>query len=303
MIPKNEQYLPPEAIKAIRREVIPLFKANLTARRLLPVVNVDRRTREHGYDFQQEDNSQDAEIVFPGGTIPRDTPDGRKRITAPIVKPARGYEIPYEDYINEQWMNRTIDLVTRKVSELDDDIIINGSHKANIPGLIDVPASTVSRQNDVWTDSSDTGGTPFEDIINMLNTLRTQSNKAFGKNPGGLSIVMDPLSESTLYLTHKAESYKGQLTYERLSKLFGQIVVVPSMPDGTVIMMETGRHVGELIIAQDITVGQAQYVVDNDSYAGNILERVKPTWYQHGPTAEESTAIVKLENTLENTVG
>lgn len=290
--------LPVEVVKAMRKELIPLFEKRLNARRLLPVVNVPMRAREHGYDIQLGDNSQDAEIVAPGGDIPRDTPDGRKRIMNTIQKLARGYEIPREDYMNETYLTRTVLRAVRKVAELDDNLIINGDAVSGVVGLVDIPAGTVGPGEGTWDDASADGATPYHDMISLLSQLRSQSDNGFGQNPKALSVVIDPITETNLYMTHLAEAEKGQVTMDRIERLFGRVEVVPSMPSGKVLLMETGKEIGELILAEDLTIERAGYKIEKQTYLGNIYSRLVPVWYRHGDVEGQSTAVAELDGVL-----
>ena len=292
---KIERELPKDVAKTIRAQLIPHFKRRLNARQLLPTHNVSKKTREFGYWKDTEDNSQDAEIVMPGGSIPRDSPDMRERIMNMIVKNARGYELPREDYLNEEFVNRYTLKATRKVAELDDDLIINGSDMGGVSGLDDVPYQTLSPQEGSWDDHSDSGATPYADVVKMLETLRDQSNDGFGQNPGALDLVMDGKTEAQLYLSHEAESKKGDETMNRIAGLVGRIRVIPTVPEGTAYLMETGPEIGEYIVAEDITVERADYIKDNQAYIGNVFCRTLPLWYQHGDDDTSSTAIVKME--------
>lgn len=294
----TEQYLPAEAVKKIRRQLIPYFQARLKARRLLPKVSVDKITRQYAYDIDLEDTSQEAEIIFPGGDFPRDSPEGVSRITAMIQKIGRGYKIPYEDYINDTFTNRQMFKNVRKVAKKDDDLIINGDAVGGVVGLADIPCAAESTGAGTWADASDSGGTPYHDCIALLAKLREESDKGFGDDPKALTLVIDPIVETTLYFTHLAEASKGQVTYERLSKLFGRVEVIPTMSTGHVILMESGPEIGELIVAEDITVERGQWNIRNQSYLGNIYERVVPVWYRHGGVAGKSTAVVEIVNAL-----
>ncbi|MFP4001225.1 MAG: hypothetical protein ACLFU5_04925 [Thermoplasmata archaeon] len=256
---------------------------------------MSKKTREFGYWKDRDDNSQDAEIVMPGGSIPRDKPDMRERIFNMIVKNARGYELSREDYLNEEFVNRDTLKCVRKVAEKDDDLIINGSTKGGVPGLDDVPYQTLSPQSGTWDDHSDSGATPYADVVKMVETLRDQSDDAFGLNPGALVLAMDGKTEAQTHLAHKAESEKDTETLNRLAGYVGRIDVIPTIPTGSAYLMEVGPEIAEYIIAEDITVEQADYIKENQSYIGNVYCRTLPLFYQHGPDDEKTTAIVEME--------
>lgn len=292
--PTLEKELPEDVVKTIRRKAIPLFKKRLSARKLLPVVNTDMRSREFGYDRTLGGDMQDAQIVAPGGDIPSDSPKGRERILNAIHKIALQYNIPREDYINKNYLTQAVNKAIRKVAEKDNSVIINGEDTAGIPGLVDVPAGSIGPTNGTWDDNSETGATPYQDLVKLLKQLRNQSNGAFGQNPKGLSLVIDPLTETDLYMTHLAETATDTNTMSKIQKLFGQVIICPALTEGDMYLMETGREIGELVIAEDLTVERADYVKKNQTYLGNIYERVLPVWYQHGDTAGKSTAIAEL---------
>jgi len=292
---KVEEELPEDVVKTIRKKMVPHFKKRLNARTLLPPLDVDPKTREFGYWNDTEDNSQDAEIVMPGGSIPRDKPDARKRITNMIVKNIRGYELSREDYLNKEYVNRDTLKCIRKVAEKDDDVIINGSVKGDVPGLDDVAFQTLSPQNGTWDDHSDSGATPYADVVKMVETLRTQSDETFGLNTKGLRLVMDSQTESQLHLSHGAESKTDKTSLQRIANYVGRVDVIPTVPTGGAYLLETGREIGEYIVAEDITVEKADYEKENQSYIGNVFCRTLPLWYQHGPDPSATTAIVKMD--------
>jgi len=260
----------------------------------LPIVNTDMRSREFGYDRTLGGGMQDAQIVAPGGDIPSDSPKGRERIMNAIHKIALQYNIPREDYINKNYLTQAVNKAIRKVAEKDNSVIVNGEDTAGIPGLVDVPAGSIGPTNGTWDDNSDTGATPYLDLVKLLKQLRNQSNGAFGQNPKALTLVIDPLTETDLYMTHLAETATDTNTMSKIQKLFGRVLVCPALTEGDMYLMETGREIGELVIAEDLTVEKADYVKKNQTYLGNIYERVLPVWYQHGDTAGKSTAIAEL---------
>ncbi len=297
MKPKQqlEDTLPDDVVKTIRKEMIPHFKRRLNARTLLPPHPVDPATRQFGYWNDTADGSQDAEIVMPGGSIPRDKPDARERIMNMIVKNIRGYELAREDYMNKEYVNRDTLKCVRKVAEKDDDLIINGSVKGDVLGLDDVAYQSLSPQNGTWDDHSDSGATPYADVVNMVDTLRSQSDDAFGLNTKALTLAVDSRTDSQLHLSHGAESQDDKPTLQRITNYVGRVEVIPTIPTGSAYLMETGREIGEYIIAEDITLEKADYKKENQSYIGNAFCRTLPLWYQHGPDASATTAVVEME--------
>ena len=291
---KLEKELPEDVVKTLRKKVIPLFKKRLSARKLLPVINTDMRSREFGYDRELAGDMQDAQIVAPGGDIPSDSPKGRERILNAIHKIAKQYKIPREDYINRNYRTQSVNKTVRKVAEKDNSVIINGEDTAGIPGLVDIPAGSIGPTNGKWDDNSEDGGTPYHDLVRLLKQLRNQSNGAFGQNPKALTLVIDPLTETDLYMTHLAETATDTNTMSKIQKLFGRVLICPALTEGDLYLMETGREIGELVIAEDLTIERADYIKKNQTYLGNIYERVLPVWYQHGETAGKSTAIAEL---------
>jgi len=291
---KIEKELPEDVVKTLRKKVIPLFKKRLSARKLLPVINTDMRSREFGYDRELAGDMQDAQIVAPGGDIPSDSPKGRERILNAIHKIAKQYKIPREDYINRNYRTQSVNKTVRKVAEKDNSVIINGEDTAGIPGLVDIPAGSIGPTNGKWDDNSEDGGTPYHDLVRLLKQLRNQSNGAFGQNPKALTLVIDPLTETDLYMTHLAETATDTNTMSKIQKLFGRVLICPALTEGDLYLMETGREIGELVIAEDLTIERADYIKKNQTYLGNIYERVLPVWYQHGDTAGKSTAIAEL---------
>ncbi len=295
---KVEDELPEDVVKTIRKKIIPHFKKKLNARALLPIKEVDPKTREYGYWNDTEDNSQDAAIVMPGGSIPRDKADTKDRIMNMIIKNARGYELSREDYMNREFLNRETLKCTRKVAEKDDDVIINGSVKGDVLGLDGVPYQSLSPQNGTWDDHTDTGAQPYNDIAYMVKKLRSQSSQAFGMNPKGLTLAIGGLAESELHTNHKAESSTDQATLKRIANYVGRVVTIPTIPTGSVYLMETGREIGEYIVAEDITVEAADYEKEDQTYYGNVFCRTLPLWYQHGDDPTATDAIIEMEGVI-----
>jgi len=282
---------PREAAQEIKDEALPVWQNELKGRHICPPRGVASATREYGYDKDQ--SSEDAApIIAPGGDIPRDSAKAKERIINTIHKIAKGYSITMEDWQVGDVVDRTVRKLSRDVALGENSLIFSGDGDLEIYGLTDVPA--VSESGSDWTDRSDTGGTPYTDLIDLAQSMDDQSGGRFGMTED-MTLVLHSNTAKYLKLWYQNEVEKGGPTaMELISGEFDNILTTREIEKTSAYVMHTGPEIAELIVADDFTVEDPQYKNENQRYETNMYQRVLPVFYQYGDTSAQTEAVAEL---------
>ena len=286
----TEKTIPTAAFKAIQDYVVDNFQQPLVGRQLL--YRVDVGAEKTSYEYMRITSEMiNAQVIAPKGSFPREGLKDVGTVLNSIKKIGLGYDISREDYMQQNWVNRSIREITHKVAKKEDDIIINGDSDYDIKGIADVYGDTTSATA-VWSDPSSSGATPTADIIKALGEMQAASGYRFGNDPGQLVLLLNPQNKTELMQRFVDEDKKRALPF--IEDLLGNIVTSPSQSEGTAYLMETGQDIARLVLAEDITVEIPQYDIDNQSWRGNIFVRPLPVFLQYGSTPDKTDAIQRI---------
>jgi len=287
--------IPEEVKQTIRDEVIPVFRKELKGREIMPTNPVDPATRQYGYDKEVDDEMEEPAIIVPGGDIPADGPKARERILAAIYKIAKQYKVPREDFMAGEYINRSLNRIVREVAEVENDLIFNGATALGIYGLTDVPATSVAA-DDNWDDHSETGATPYNDIIELAQEMYDESGGRFGQLEE-MTFVVNDYTAKSLRLWYQAEVEKGgDRAIDLMNMDLDNIITTGHIDKDKAYLLHTGSDIAELIVAEEIQTEEFDYNKDNQTYFTNIFERVLPIFYQYGDTAGQTQAVGELTN-------
>jgi len=287
--------IPEDVKQTIRGEVIPVFRKELKGRQLMPTNGVDAATREFGYDKEVDDAMEEPAIIAPGGDIPADGPKARERILAAIYKIAKQYRVPREDFMSGDYVNRSLNRITQEIAEVENDLIFNGYADLGIYGLTDVPATT-NAAGTTWDDHSDTGATPYNDVIDLAQSMYDTSNGRFGQMEE-MTLVINDYTAKSLRLWYEAEVEKGgDRAIDLLNEDLDNIITTGHLPKDKAYLAHTGPEIAELVVAEEIQTEEFDYNKDNQTYFTNIFERILPLWYQYGDTEGQTYAVGELTN-------
>ena len=287
----TEKSLPTEAVQAIQDYVVDNFQQKLVGRQVLFRTDVGAEKTTYKY-YRIDSEMINAQVIAPKGSFPREDLRKLEELVDTIKKIGLGFDISREDYMQQNWVNRSVREITYKVAKKEDDTIINGDADYNIKGIADVYGNETTSTGGVWSDASSSGAMPTNDLITAIGDLQQNSGFRFGNDPKDLVLLLNPQNKTELMQKFHDEDKQRALPF--FTDLLGAVITSPSVVEGTGYLMETGLDIARLVLAEDITVESPVYNIDNQSWQGNIFTRSLPVFLQYGSVAGKTTAIQKI---------
>lgn len=266
-----------EEKRKIRKNIIDVAETKLVARKILSPLGVDKGAQEFGYDKLTD--MADAEIISKFSPGSKDTLNlTRKAKGIPILH--KGYSLSRIDmFSSKRLKSASQDRATKKVARLEDDIIINGDSTFGIDGLADVYNNAVTAGQNWGSGTLTDDQNPYQDIVNLKATIETDGFDC--------KFIM-------LHPTNAAEARKkvpgaAGTWMEMIKEEVPNILVTPSVTEGTIYGGDIGADIAELVIAEEFKLldpnNPDQMVFDFD-----IVDRVLPMYYEYGDTTGKSDA-------------
>lgn len=280
---------PTDELLELRDAIITQVRERLVMRQIMSIRQVPASAQEYGYDRIKTEFAG-AAVVGKGSNFPRDRYD-TERIKLTIFKIGDGFTIPREDYIAGQWRTQSLEQMVRRIAEKEDGFILDGdADLAPNAGALDFAGNT--RADGIaggWP-----AGTPNQIYDEIRQTLALLEADKFG---GPYTAVVPVARMSDL---RKFDTTSQRTALELVTGDPGLVsTLLPSFasPVGTVLFLQAGSDIAELVMAEDLTVEEPQYMVSNQRWEGNVYERFVPVFYQYGTVAGKSDALATLTST------
>lgn len=262
----NDASLTEEEFREIRKEVVETRYVNLAGRQVLPVRKVSIGRQEFGFDTLSDLGTADViakATNFPGMNV------NKARTLQYVLKHGVAFSIAREDLLSSREFNEPLDTVmARRASRLtqnkENDTCILQNALFGVSGLY-VGAG--------HTKAGATWGTVANISKNVLEAM------------GELDDQFDA-SDLILHKDQYLELFQrvaatDMTEYEKLVKMGITPRKDRSMATGTGLLLESGKDIAELIVAEELDV-ENDYVLANQSYKFNTFLRSVPAIYQSG---------------------
>lgn len=298
---EKEKRIPEEAYTYISDRVVELFERDFVGRDILAGETVPEDQELYKY-YREYGSMINAQVIAKGADFPQEGTLPREEIKDSIRKFGLQYKIPREDWLKDNWFNRNVRRTTYQVAKKIESTIFYGDSDYNIKGIDDVAFHTVTADEE-WEDTGSGEGTPWSDIKEAVSEMQEQSDNQlevqFGKDPGDLALIINPIQWNELFNWHQEEPYTngdgGRHSREMVTDYVGRVIRTESVEEGHGFVGMVGQDYGRFVVAEDLTTEEPEYQVKNQSFLGNIFARGLPVFPQYGDTSGETLSWVKLE--------
>lgn len=285
---RNNATLPEEEWQVLREAILTAVRDRLVARKFMPIRQLPASAQEFGYDRVKTEFA-DAVVVGKGADFPRDTYD-TERIKLSILKIGDGFTIPREDYLAGQFRTQSAEQMSRRVAEKEDKLIFDGDADFLAGGgALDYAGNSQTAAAD-WSTATVTQ--IYDDFRLLAGLLEAD------KFAGPYTVVVPAAEMANLRkydTTAQTTALQLLMTDEGdVQGMWKQLLVSYGITASTVLMIQDGADVGELAMAEDLTVEEPVYMARQQRFEGNVYERFVPVFYQYGSTAGKSDAIGKI---------
>lgn len=211
-----------------------------------------------------------------------DTSNSTKRVHLTIPLLYKDFELYWRDIEQARALDIPIDFsqaanAVTQCALLEDDLIFNGSKEFNISGLTNIKGHLSHIRSD-WMKS----GNAFTDIVDARNKLLEMGHN------GPYALVLSP---SLYALLHRVHEGTNVLEIEHVRELVTDgVFQTPMIKGNSGVLVATGRHNLDLVIAEDI---ETAYM---DSESMNHLFRIYECIV---PRIKRPSAICTLEDPSE----
>lgn len=273
-----------EQYQAIRAKAIGVADAQLQGRKIISPLTVDEGTQEYGYDKLTDMTA--AEIISKYAPGSRDKVDlTRKTKSVPILH--KGFTVSRIDLMSSRKTGQPLKTVglgraTRKVAELEDQIIFKGDSAYGLDGVDTVVGNTVTGGLNWGSGTPTDSVNPYSDILSAVAALDDDGFEA---------------KFLALHPTNHAEAAK-KITgsdgtwLDMIREIVPNVLKSKAVTEGTFYAGDMGEDIAELVIVENYEVldpnvdGQMVYNFD-------IIDRVLPMFYEYGSVSGKSDAFVK----------
>jgi|SRR5436190_19465967 len=281
---RQNAVLPTDEWLKLRDTIITLVRERLVARQLFDIMPVPATTQEWGYDRVKTEFAS-SPLIAKGASFPRDSYD-LERIRFPMFKIGDGFTIPREDYLSGTFRSLSVEMMTRRVAEKEDQFLLVGDADfASGQGVNNFAGQTQAAAG-VW--ASATPSAIYDDVRKAVSKLEAQ--KFTGPYSGVFHI-------SQIANLRKFDTTSQRTALELVTGspgLLDQVLISFAQTAGTGVIMQTGPDIAQLALAEDLTVEEPFYAVSSQRWEGNVYERFVPVFYQYGSVASKSDAIATL---------
>lgn len=259
----NDAALTEEEFREIRTAVVKPLYVDLAGRKVLPVKKVSEGRQEYGFDVQT--NAGAADVIakatnFPGMDI------NRTRTLTYILKHGVSFSIAREDLLSSRQYGEALDTnmaeeSSRLTQNKENTTIIQGNSLYGVNGIYSGAGNTEAGSD--WGTND-----PTVDIRDAMATV-------------GSTYKMDTL---LLHYDQFLQLYRRTTgtdkIYKEIIEAMGiKIIVDRDITAGTGLLMQTGKNIAELIVAEELDVEQA-YEQPSQKYVFNVHLRSVPAIYQ-----------------------
>lgn len=256
--------------------VIENAKRNLVGRRFLDIYGpLGQGVQSIVNDIYDEPNR--GTLSFHGEDIDLSSATRRVHLTIPLLY--KDFGLFWRDIEQAKALDIPIDFspaanAVTQCALLEDDLIFNGSKEFDIPGLTNVKGHLSHIRSD-WMKS----GNAFSDVVEARNKLLQLGHT------GPYALVLSP----DLYaLLHRVHQGTNVLEIEHVRELVTDgVFQSPVLKKNSGLLLATGRHNVDLVIAEDIDT--AFMDSENMNYFFRIYECIVPR-------IKRPSAICTLEN-------
>ena len=270
----------------LRTKVISVADAELQGRKILSPQKVDIGTQDYGYDKLTDLSA--AEIIGKYSPGSKDMIDlTRKSSSVPIFH--KGFKVSRIDLESSKRAGETIKAVglsrsTRKVAELEDDVIINGDATFGLSGIETIFGSTVAGTLNWGTGTLTDANNPYTDCSNLAGLLEADGfDIEF--------IMMHPTNyrEAAKKITGSDGTWLDMIK----KNVTANVLRSTAVTEGSVYAGDMGADIAELVIAEDFELLDAN-VEGMMVYEFDVIDRTLPMFYEYGSAPNKSDAFAQL---------
>ncbi len=272
-----------EEMDNIKDTIIGLAETELQGRKLLSRLDVDAGVQVAKYDKLTDMGAAEILTKFNPGTF--DTIDlSRKSKNVEILH--KGFSISRIDLLSSRRGTEALNLksakrATRKVAELENDMIFNGKSYFGIKGMLDVVNNT-GAAGAVWSAATETNN-PYADILAAESSLNSHGFDAS-------FVLCDPTNYGEL--SKKVTNSGGTWMELVKANVTPNVLKDKNITHGTIIVGDMGEEVAELAVAEDFFLTDPN-IEGQPVYNFHIWDRVIPMFYEYDDvdaTADKSDA-------------
>lgn len=271
----------------LRTRVVGVADTELQGRKVIyQPSGIDKGVQDYGYDKLADMSA--AEIIGKYSEGSKDIIDlTRKSATVPIMH--KGFKVSRIDLASSKRAGESIKAIglsraTRKVAELEDDIIVNGNSAFGVSGIEDIYGNTVAGTLDWGTGTLTDANNPYTDCSNVAALI-----EADGFDIEFLLMHPTNYREAAKKITGSDGTWLDMIK----KNVTPNILKTTAVTEGGVYGGDMGEDIAELIIPENFELldpnVEGQMVYDFD-----VITRSLPVFFEYGAVTDKSDAFAKL---------
>ncbi len=271
----------------LRTRVVGVADAELQGRKIIyQPPGIDFGTQNYGYDKLTDMSA--AEIIGKYSPGSKDQIDlTRKSATVPILN--KGFKISRIDLASSGPAGENLKAVglnraSRKVAELEDKIIINGSSEFHVNGIDDIYGNTVAGTLNWGSGTLTDANNPYTDCSNLTALI-----EADGFDIEFLLMHPTNYREAAKKVTGADGTWLDMIKKNVTSNVLKSTAVT----EGSVYGGDMGEEIAELIVPENFELLDPN-VKDMMVYEFNVITRSLPVFFEFGSVTDKSDAFGKL---------
>ena len=276
-----------EQYQQLRTKVVGVADVALQGRNIIyQPPGIDFGTQNYGYDKLTDMSA--AEIIGKYSPGSKDQIDlTRKSATVPILH--KGFKVSRIDLASSGRAGEDLKAVglnraSRKVAELEDDIIINGSTTFHVNGIESIFGNTVAGAANWGTGTLTDADNPYSDCSNITAMLEADGFDV-------KFILMHPTNfrEAAQKITGADGTWLDMIK----KNITPNVIRSTAVTEGSVYAGDMGEEIAELIIPENFELLDPN-VEGEMVYEFGIVTRSLPVFFEFGAVTDKSDAFGKL---------
>lgn len=277
-----------EQYQQLRTKVIGVADAELQGRKILfQPPGIDFGTQDYGYDKLTDLSA--AEIIGKYSPGSKDMIDlTRKSATVPILH--KGFKVSRIDLGSSKRTKKgTIKAVglnraSRKVAELEDDMIVNGNSAHNVNGIEDIYGNTVAGTLNWGSGTLTDANNPYTDCSNLAALI-----EADGFDIEFLLMHPTNYREAAKKITGSDGTWLDMIQ----KNVTPNVLKSSAVAEGSVYGGDMGEEIAELVIPENFELLDPN-VEGMMVYEFDVITRSLPVFFEYGSVTDKSDAFGKL---------
>lgn len=271
----------------LRTKVVGVADAELQGRKIIyQPPGIDFGTQDYGYDKLTDMSA--AEIIGKYSPGSKDRIDlTRKSAAVPILH--KGFKVSRIDLESSKRVGEDIKAIglnraTRKVAELEDDVIVNGSSAFHVNGIEDVYGNTIAGTLNWGSGTLTDANNPYTDCSNIAALI-----EADGFDIEFLLMHPTNYREAAKKITGAAGTWLDMIK----ENVTPNVLKSTAVTEGSVYGGDLGEDIAELIIPENFELLDPN-VKGMMVYEFDVVTRSLPVFFEYGSVTDKSDAFGKL---------